>query len=339
MNHVSGEETPNGSTTLKWKRGVSMNSANKKAIWKRKKYRSEEKKDMISGYLYIAPFFIIFALIGLYPALFSIYLAFQKWNGLSPMTFNGLANFELVLTDPLFWKSVYNTIVMGIMGTAPQLIVGLILAYLLNLAFLKFKGFFRVTIFMPYLTSMVAVALIFSVLFSNHESSFANYILTNWFGLDPIAWAASEWGTKIAISLMVFWRWVGYNTIIYLAGIQSIPNDLYEAATVDGANKFQQLRYITIPMMKPFIILTVFTSTVGAMQLFSEPTVFLGADAFTRDEAMTIVMYLYRDAFRLQSFGTASATAIILLIIITIFAVINLRLTQGFGRKKRGVKK
>jgi len=277
-----------------------MNSISKKEpIVNKKKYKSEEKKDMISGYLYIAPFFIIFTLIGLYPALFSIYLAFQKWNGLSPMTFNGLANFQVVLTDPLFWKSVYNTIIMGIMGTAPQLVVGLILAYL----------------------------------------SLANYVLTHFFGLDPVAWKASEWGTKIAISIMVFWRWVGYNTIIYLAGIQSIPNDLYEAATVDGANKFQQLFYITIPMLKPFILLTVFTSTVGAMQLFSEPTVFLGRDAFTRDEAMTIVMYLYRDAFRLQSFGTASATAITLLIIITVFAVFNLKLTQGFGRKKRGEKR
>ena len=141
-----------------------MNSIRKKEpIFKKKRFRSEEKKDMISGYLYIAPFFIIFTLIGLYPALFSFYLAFQKWNGLSPMTFNGFGNFQLVLTDPLFWKSVYNTIIMGVMGTAPQLIVGLILAYLLNMAFLKFKSFFRVTIFMPYLTSMVAVALIFSV--------------------------------------------------------------------------------------------------------------------------------------------------------------------------------
>lgn len=327
-------------TSLNWKRGVKMNSNSKKdSIFKKLKFKSEEKKDMVSGYLYIAPFFIIFALIGLYPALFSFYLAFQKWNGLGDMAFNGLTNFQVVLTDPLFWKSVYNTLIMGIMGTAPQLIVGLILAYLLNMAFLRFKSFFRVTIFMPYLTSMVAVALIFSVLFSNHDSSLANYVLTHFFGLDPVAWSASEWGTKIAISIMIFWRWVGYNTIIYLAGIQSIPNDLYEAATIDGANKIQQLFYITIPMMKPFIILTVFTSTVGAMQLFSEPTVFLGRDAFTRDEAMTIVMYLYRDAFRLQSFGTASATAVILLVIITVLAVFNIRLTQGFGRKKRGEKK
>ncbi|MGD6968068.1 carbohydrate ABC transporter permease [Rossellomorea vietnamensis] len=304
---------------------------------KDKKYLSEAKKDMISGYLYIAPFFIIFGIIGLYPAVFSIYLAFQKWNGLSPMTFAGLDNFRIVLTDPLFWKSVYNTIVIGLMGTAPQIIVGIILAFLLNLTFLRFKAFFRITIFMPYITSMVAVALIFSVLFSNHESSLANYVL-GVFGFDPVNWSSSEWGTKIAISIMVFWRWIGYNTIIYLAGIQSISNDLYEAATIDGANKMQQLIYITMPLLKPFIILTVFFSTVGALQLFSEPTVFLGAGAFARDEALTVVMYLYRDAFTLQSFGTASATAVILLFIIIIFAAINTMLTSGYGRKKKGVR-
>ncbi|TXC91080.1 sugar ABC transporter permease [Metabacillus litoralis] len=299
---------------------------------------SEEKKDMISGYVYIAPFFIIFALVGLYPALYSIFLAFQKWDGLSPKVFVGLDNFRVVLQDPLFWKSLYNTIIMGLMGTAPQLVIGIILAFLLNLSFLRFKQFFRVTIFMPYITSMVAVALIFSVLFSNHESSLANYVL-GLFGIDPVNWASSEWGTKIAISFMVFWRWVGYNTIIYLAGIQSISNDLYEAATIDGANKFQQLMYITMPLLKPFILLTVFFSTVGALQLFAEPTVFLGASAFTRDEAMTVVMYLYRDAFRLQSFGTASATAIILLFIIIAAAAINVFLTSGMKLKKRGVSK
>lgn len=187
---------------------------------------------------------------------------------------------------------------------------------------------------MPYITSMVAVALIFSVIFSNHESSLANYVL-GLFGAEPVSWSSSEWGTKIAISIMVFWRWVGYNTIIYLAGIQSIPNDVYEAATIDGASKIQQVFHITLPLLKPFIILTVFFSTVGALQLFSEPTVFLGASAFTRDEAMTVVMYLYRDAFKLQSFGTASATAIILLVIIVIFAAINTYITSGIGKTKR----
>jgi len=258
---------------------------------KRKKL-SEKKKDMVSGYLYIAPFFIVFAVIGLYPAIFSIVLAFQKWNGFG---------------------------------------------YFLNMAMIKFTNFFRVSIFMPYITSMVAVALVFGVFFSSNEAALANYVI-GWFGIDPVNWKTSEWGAKIAISLMVFWRWVGYNTIIYLAGLQSIPKDLYEAATIDGANKVQQFFHITIPLLKPFILLTVFMSTVGAMQHFDEPTVFLGSSAFSRDEAMTVVMYLYRDAFSLNSFGTASATAVLLLIIIVIVAALNTWLTSGSKRKKGGLK-
>nr|WP_226658964.1 sugar ABC transporter permease [Pseudalkalibacillus hwajinpoensis] len=295
---------------------------------------SEKKKDMISGYLYVAPFFIVFGIIGLYPALFSIVLAFQEWNGLGEMEYVGLSNFTVVLQDPLFWKSLYNTIIIGLMGTAPQLIVGIVLAYFLNLAVIRFTNFFRVTIFMPYITSMVAVALVFGVFFSSNETALANYVI-GLFGVDPVSWKTSEWGAKIAIALMVFWRWVGYNTIIYLAGLQSISKDLYEAATIDGANKVQQFIYITIPLLKPFIILTVFMSTVGALQLFAEPTVFLGSSAFSRDEAMTVVMYLYRDAFNLGSFGTASATAVLLLIIIIGAAAINTWLTSGIGNKKK----
>lgn len=299
----------------------------------RKRSLSEKTKDMISGYLYISPFFIIFAIIGLYPAIFSLFLAFQKWNGMGEMEFVGLANFKVILTDPLFWKSVYNTIVLGVMGTAPQLVVGLVLAFFLNLTYLRFKNFFRITIFMPYITSMVAVALVFSVFFSSNDTALVNYLI-GLIGMDPVNWKTSEWGAKIAISTMVFWRWLGYNTIIFFAGMQSISNDLYEAAKIDGANKLQQLRYITIPMLKPFILLTVFFSTVGAMQLFTEPAVFLGNAAFSRDEALTVVMYLYRDAFRISSFGTASASAIILLIFIVGASALNMMFTQGYGRKR-----
>ena len=311
-----------------------------KQVYAAKKTRrlSERKKDMLSGYLYVAPFFIVFGVIGLYPAMFSIVLAFQKWNGLGAMEYVGFGNFALVIQDPLFWKSLYNTVIIGLMGTAPQLVVGIILAYFLNMAALKFTNFFRVTIFMPYITSMVAVALIFGVFFSSNDSALANYTL-GLFGFDPVSWKTSEWGAKIAISLMVFWRWVGYNMIIYLAGLQSIPKDLYEAATIDGANKTQQFLHITMPLLRPFIMLTVFMSTVGALQLFAEPTVFLGSSAFNRDEAMTVVMYLYRDAFQLGSFGTASATAVLLLIIIVGAAGLNTWLTSGAGRKKKGAVK
>ncbi|MFP3488611.1 sugar ABC transporter permease, partial [Staphylococcus sp. SIMBA_130] len=136
-----------------------------------------------------------------YPALFSIVLAFQEWNGLGEMGFVGLSNFAVVLQDPLFWKSLYNTVIIGLMGTAPQLIVGIVLAYFLNLAVIRFTNFFRVTIFMPYITSMVAVALVFGVFFSSNETALANYVI-GLFGVDPVSWKTSEWGAKIAIALM-----------------------------------------------------------------------------------------------------------------------------------------
>ncbi|SDK02610.1 carbohydrate ABC transporter permease [Sediminibacillus albus] len=290
---------------------------------------SEKTKDAISGYLYISPFYILFAIFGLFPMLFSFYLGFQKWNGLGEMEYVGLQNFKFVLADPIFWKSLLNTVVIGVIGTLPQLLIGIILAYALNSALIRFKSVFRVSIFMPYVTSTVAVAIVFGVMFNNQDFGLMNVVF-NWLGFDSVNWGTSEWGVKLAISTMVFWRWVGYNTIIYLAGLQGIPNDLYEAAKIDGASIRQQIQYITIPMLKPIIILTVFLSTIGAMQLFTEPLVFLGRSF--REEGITVVLYLYREAFSNMAFGTASATAIILFVIIIVLSSINVFFTNRIGK-------
>ncbi|WP_407272431.1 carbohydrate ABC transporter permease [Radiobacillus sp. PE A8.2] len=290
---------------------------------------SEKTKEAISGYIYIAPFFILFGIFGLFPILFSFYLGFQKWNGLGEMEYVGLQNFEWILTDPMFWTSLTNTLIMWVLGTIPQLIVGIILAYALNSALIKFKTIFRVSIFMPYVTSTVAVAIVFGVMFNSQDFGLIN-VIVGLFGVDPVAWSTNWWGVKIAISTMVFWRWVGYNTIIYLAGLQAIPNELYEAAVIDGATVRQKIQYITIPMLRPIIILTVFTSTIGALQLFTEPLIFLGRTY--REEGITVVLYLYREAFSNLAFGPASAAAIILFIIIIIISGFNVLLANRLGR-------
>ncbi|WP_117168086.1 carbohydrate ABC transporter permease [Paraliobacillus sediminis] len=292
----------------------------------------EKTKESISGYLYISPFFILFGVFGLFPMLFSFYLGFQKWNGLGgfgSMEFVGFQNFKWILTDQLFWTSLSNTLIMWVMGTIPQLLVGIILAYSLNSVLIKMKTFFRVSIFMPYVTSTVAVAIIFGIMFNNQDFGLFN-IIVGLFGIDPVAWGTNWWGVKIAISTMVFWRWVGYNTIIYLAGLQAIPNDLYEAAVIDGATVRQKIQYITIPMLRPIIILTVFTSTIGALQLFTEPLIFIGRSY--REEGITVVLYLYREAFVNNFFGTASAAAIILFIIIILISSINVLIANRIGR-------
>lgn len=293
---------------------------------------SEKAKESISGYLYISPFFILFGIFGLFPMLFSFYLGFQKWNGLGgfdSMEYVGFQNFKWILTDELFWTSLSNTLIMWVLGTIPQLLVGIILAYSLNSVLIRMKTFFRVSIFMPYVTSTVAVAIIFGIMFNNQDFGLFN-IIVGLFGIDPVAWGTNWWGVKIAISTMVFWRWVGYNTIIYLAGLQAIPNDLYEAAVIDGATVRQKIQYITIPMLRPIIILTVFTSTIGALQLFTEPLIFIGRTY--REEGITVVLYLYREAFVNNFFGTASAAAIILFIIIILISGINVLIANRIGR-------
>ncbi|ADU28949.1 carbohydrate ABC transporter permease [Evansella cellulosilytica] len=295
---------------------------------------SEKKRTALSAYLFISPFFVLYLIFGLFPMIFSFYLSFFRWDGLTPMTYAGLRNFEIIFNDSVFFSSILNTFLIGIMGTFPQIIAALLLAFALNSALIRFRNTFRTLIFLPYITSIVAVAIIFGLLFNSQPFGLFNFILSN-FGVDPIRWNAEYWPVKIAISTMVFWRWVGYNTIIFLAGMQSIPKDLYEAAKIDGATVGQQIRLITLPMLRPILLFVVFTATIGAFQLFTEPLIFLGRGL--REEGITMVAYLWRDAFIYNSFGTASAAAIVLFFIIIVLTAINLFITNRVGRSKKVV--
>lgn len=291
---------------------------------------TEKRRSSLTAYLYISPFFILFAVFGIYPILFTIYLSFFKWNGLSAMKYVGFTNFELVLGDPMFWTSFLNTLIMGVLGTVPQLIIAILLAVALHSGINRFKNSLRAIYFLPNITSIVAVTIVFSAVFAN--KGMANYVLSL-FGADPVAWSADYWGVKLAIASMVMWRWVGYNTVIYLAGLQSISHELYEAAKIDGANKRQLLMYITLPGLRPFIIFTVLISTIGSLQLFTEPYVFLGqgGTATTREEGTTMVIYMYSEAFRNGFFGTAAATAVVLFIFTIIFSAFNMWATRRIG--------
>ncbi|WP_010275656.1 carbohydrate ABC transporter permease [Paenibacillus senegalensis] len=297
----------------------------------RASFWTERKRSLGTAYLFISPFFILFAIFGIYPIFFTFYLSFFRWDALGPMKYVGLQNFKFVLEDPTFWTSFMNTILIGLMGTVPQLAAALLLAVVLNSALIRFKEGFRILYFLPNITSIVAVTLVFSSFFG-HEG-IANWLL-NLIGLNSVAWNSGWWGVKIAIAAMVFWRWVGYNAIIYLSGLQSIPPDLYEAARIDGANARQQLIYLTLPLLKPFIIFTILMSTIGSLQLFTEPYVFLGQSGTgsTRQEGITMVIYLYSEAFRNSFFGTAAASAVILFFFTIIFSLVN----YGFSNRLNG---
>ncbi|WP_020434001.1 carbohydrate ABC transporter permease, partial [Paenibacillus riograndensis] len=248
-----------------------------------------------------------------------------------------MKNYDLVTSDPTFWISFSNTLIMGLMGTVPQIILALLLAVLLHSGMTKFKKTFRILYFMPNITSIVAVTLVFSTLFGNN--GMINWML-NGLGLDSVAFNSGWWGVKIAISTMVMWRWTGYNAIIFLSGLQSIPTDLYEAARIDGANRRQQFTFITMPLLRPFIVFVTLLSTIGALQLFTEPYVFLGQSGTgsTRQEGITMVTYLYSEAFRNGFFGTAAATAVLLFLVTIIFSLLNMLASSRMGGDTGGKK-
>jgi cellobiose transport system permease protein len=280
-----------------------------------------------SPYLYVAPFFIIFIAFGLFPLGYTAYVSLTDRNLLDPVTtFVGLDNYTALLHDSYFWNSVENTLGIWIISTIPQLLLALGLAHLLNTK-LRARTLFRMSVLLPQVTSLVAVALIFTQLFSR-DFGFVNWFL-GIFGIHPIYWEAGRLSSWIALSVMVTWRWTGYNALLYLAAMQAIPDELYEAAAIDGARPFRQFLHVTVPMLRPTIIFTVIISTIGGLQLFTEPYLFeplhYGAKGGSDRQYQTVAMYLYEKAFAGSEFkfGYASAIAWCLFLLIAVISIVN----------------
>ena len=282
----------------------------------------------VSPYLYIAPFFILFALIGIFPIAYTLNVSLYDWHLLKGQgDFVGLNNYVEVLTDPFFWNAFRNTISIFLLSAIPQLIIATGLAALLDQA-LRGKTFWRMSILLPYIVAPVAVAVIFAQIFNQYHGPVAG--LLEAFGLEPIRWAFDVLPSHFAIASMVNWRWTGYNALILLAAMQAIPRDVYESAALDGANKIRRFWSITVPMIRPTLIFVVITSTIGGLQIFTEPKLFDGRTNGGSDrQFQTIVLYLYELAFPRRDFGRASATAWILFLIIILAGLINFAITRA----------
>lgn len=283
-------------------------------------------------YLAIAPFYVLFLIFGLFPIVFSIVLSFTNWDGMGQIEFAGLSQYAFLIQDSRFWNAVGNTFIIWFLSTVPMLCLALGIAFLLHQN-IRFRGVYRVAFFLPNVTSMVAMAIVFGSVFSD-TFGLVNSALTA-IGVDTVPWLSSSWGIKITIAVMVIWRFTGYNAIIYLAGLQSIPTDLYDAAKVDGASTWQIFTRITVPMLRPVILFTVITSTVGGLSLFTEPQVLLGDGGGTGEAGMTIVLYQYNQAFTQFDFGYGSAIAWALFLLASVFAIINWRLLSDRDRTPR----
>ena len=283
-------------------------------------------------YVFISPFLLLFAVFGVFPLLFSLHLAFQSWeptSGLDAMEFVGLANFAFALQDEWFWKSLKNTLWLAVVSGAPQHLVAIPLAVFIHTSFKRLRDGVVGAYFLPYITSTVAIAIMFSSLFSK-DFGLVNAALQAAFGLEHVDWLGRAENIKPAIAFIVFWRYLGFNVVLYLAALQTIPRDLYEAATMDGAGRWQQFWHITLPNLKPMIFFGVTLSVIGGLQLFEEPFILTGGRGGADQSGMTSAVYLYRMAFDFNDFGGASAMSWLLFVVV---AVLTWLTNRAFRQK------
>lgn len=271
----------------------------------------------------IAPVVVIFLIFMVYPILRSLYLSFFELVSGS-YEFVGIKNYQNLFQDETFWKSLLNTCIYLIVQVPVMIGGALLIAVAVEQKFMRGKAFFRTTIFLPSVTALVAYALVFKVLL-NGDHGLINYVI-ELFGGKGINWFYEEWPARFAVIISITWRWLGYNMIILLAGIQSIPNELMEAADIDGATFWEKLFYITIPMVKPIIMFCTITSTIGTLQLFDEP--FILTEGGPNNATITMGQYLYNNGFRYLKFGYASAIGYVMTVIIGLLSVFQFKATK-----------
>jgi len=282
-------------------------------------------------YVLIAPFFVIFAVFGAFPLLYTAYISTTAWSPRragSEGEFVGLDNYRALWDDENFWNALTNTFGIGFFSTVPQLVLALWIAHLLNYR-LRGRLVLRMGVLLPYVASVVSVSLIFGQLFAR------DFGLVNWvlglIDVGPIDWHSGRGPSWTAVSSMVTWRWTGYNALIFLAAMQTIPFELYEAAAIDGAGRLRQFVSVTIPSLRPTIIFAVVVSTIGAMQLFGEPLLFdttRSANGGADREFQTVVLYLYQQFWFNGRYGYASAIAWALSAVIVVVVAVNLYLAR-----------
>ncbi|MFD2706759.1 carbohydrate ABC transporter permease [Salibacterium lacus] len=278
-------------------------------------------KQTKAPYYFIAPAVILFLIFTAYPIIASLYLSFhQQENG--TYTFAGLSNYTRLLNDSIFWTALSNTFIIFILQVPLMLILALILASVLNSQLLRLKALFRVSFFLPAVTSLVAYSLLFSIMMQ--DNGLFNELL-RFIGLNGVPWLSDSAWAKFSIVLAMTWRWVGYNMIIFLAGLQNVPEEMYEAASIDGAGKIRQFFSITVPSLKPIILFAGILSTIGTLQLFDEPFNLTGGGP--GNSTMTLGLYIYENGFEYFDFSYGSAVAYVVVVLVAILSYGQFKIT------------
>ncbi|WP_110514088.1 carbohydrate ABC transporter permease [Herpetosiphon llansteffanensis] len=284
--------------------------------------RRHQWRRRLTPYMFLVPALLVFGIFMLYPIVSSLQLSFQ--SQLNPNSGFSFDNYRRLLGDKVFRKALTNTVFLLLFQVPLQLGLAMVLAVILNNAVLKFRTVFRLIYFLPAITALFAVALIFRLLL-NDEKGLVNYVL-NGLGIQSVPWLSNAWPAKFSLITAITWRWTGYNMVIYLASLQSIPDELYEAAELDGAGAWAKFWAITVPMMRPTILLTTVLSTIGTLQIFDEP--YLLTRSGPSNETLSMATLLYRTAFQSAEINYASAIAYVMVLIIAAFSLLQFRIAQ-----------
>jgi cellobiose transport system permease protein len=287
----------------------------------------------VTPLLFVAPFFGLFAVFGAFPLLYTAWVSLHDWNLLEgDQGHLGLTNYGDLLADPHFYNALANTVGIFLLAAVPEFLLALGIAALLDRP-LRAATWWRTGVLLPNVVSVVAVGLVFGQLFSR-DYGVVNEVL-GWFGVAPVNWQAGTWTSHFAVASMVLWRWTGYNALIYLAAMQAVPGDLYEAAALDGASRWRTFWSITVPGIRPALAFTAIAGTVNGLQLFAEPQLFGGgSDAAGGNDRQfqTLVMYLYEKGFTQFDAGYAAALTWVMFVLCALFALGNHRLVRRFVR-------
>lgn len=281
---------------------------------------SLERRHNLTGWVFLIPATALIAWMSFYPMIQAFILSLQTGLGIN-LKFGGLTNYTRILQDATLCQCLFNTIFYLIIQVPVMLILALILASMLNNKHLRFKGLFRTMIFLPCATSLVSYSMIFRSMFAN--DGLVNTLLRG-IGMEPVMWFANAWTARAVIIIALIWRWTGYNMVFYLAGLQNIEYSVYEAAKIDGASPRQSFFKITVPLLKPTILLTAIMSTNGTLQLFDESMNLTNGGP--GQATMTLSHYIYNMSFvQSPNFGYSAAMSIIVLIMVAVLAVIQMK--------------
>src|SRR3954469_3363473 len=287
-------------------------------------------REDLTGWAFAAPFVILFGIFMALPILASFVLSFTDF-GLRDLTnplgtnFIGLDNYLDLFSDSTFWTSLFNTFYCVIIGVPVTLALGLLIANALNKGVQKFKTVFRVGYYLPVITSIVAIAVVWRFLL-NPDYGLINMLLGS-VGISGPAWLADPILAMPSIIAMAVWRNLGFAMVVFLAGMQAIPASLYEAASIDGAGRWQAFRHVTVPMLRPTILFMTVITTIGYLQLFEEPFVMTGGGPL--DKTLSVSMYMYQQGFKFFHQGYASSIAYVLFVIVAFVAFLQFRVLRS----------